>query len=169
MPSLKDFQVKFKPANTLDQLLNKGGGREKAAQLQLWQEEYLLKLRGNLVKVLSLAFIWATLRSPLQAFHRVSLIHPRFQSKLQLISAWRKLFWQLKNMPACFNHLFIRKLLGMWSFTNGPPCVRVGKKRLRISIFGRLKHQFHYWRPNSCPLHLFRLNTWPFNLPSGEE
>ena len=47
------FRIKVKPANTLEQLLNEGGGREKAAQLQLWQEEYLLKLRGDLVKVLS--------------------------------------------------------------------------------------------------------------------
>ena len=53
MPTLKGFGIKVKPANTLEQLLIKGGGREKAAQLQLWQEEYLLKLRGNLVKVLS--------------------------------------------------------------------------------------------------------------------
>ena len=57
MPSLKGFRIKVKPANILEQLLNEGGGREKAAQLQLWQEEYLLKLRGNLVEVLSLAFI----------------------------------------------------------------------------------------------------------------
>ena len=53
MPTLMGFGIKVKPANTLEQLLIKGGGREKAAQLQLWQEEYLLKLRGNLVKVLS--------------------------------------------------------------------------------------------------------------------
>ena len=53
MPSLKGFRIKVKPANTIEQQFNKGGGREKAAQLQLWQEEYLLKLRGDLVKVLS--------------------------------------------------------------------------------------------------------------------
>ena len=53
MPTLKGFGIKVEPANTLKQLLIEGGGREKAAQLQLWQEEYLLKLRGNLVKVLS--------------------------------------------------------------------------------------------------------------------
>ena len=169
MPSLKGFRIKVKPANTLEQLLNKGGNREKAAQLQLWQEEYLLKLRGNLVKVLSLAFNWATLRSSLEVFHQVSLVYPRFQSKLQLISAWWKVFWQFKNMPACFHHLFIRKLLGMWSFTNGPPCVRVRKKRLRISIFGRLKHQSHCWIPNLCPLTLFHFNTCSSKPPSGEE